>query len=81
MKQLAGELSSEVCGQLGLFIKDTTILIAVFGPQDRLSYANAAYQESYYVDPEEGLTWYEFVRRSYHHNRATIIGQGCSALI
>jgi diguanylate cyclase (GGDEF)-like protein len=59
--------------QLGLLLQNTHALIAVYDQQDRLRYANNAFQASYFVDPEEGLTWYELVKRNYHHKRATVI--------
>lgn len=70
---MSDELKSNIVEQLGLLIEDTGALIAVYDRHDRLRYANTAFRESYFVDPEEGLTWIEIVRRNYHHNRGTVI--------
>ncbi len=48
-------------------------LIAVFAPDDRLRYANAAFRSAYVVDPGETVSWSELMRRNFHAGRGAIV--------
>jgi diguanylate cyclase (GGDEF)-like protein len=43
----------------------TPLLVALFGPADRLLYANPAFRKGYGVAPDETTTWLAMMRKSY----------------
>lgn len=63
-------------GILALFmplIENSAALIAVYDPDDRLRYANSAFREALFIDPDNLSTWEGMMRRNYDARRGTII--------
>lgn len=48
-------------------------MVALYDGSDRLRYANRAFREAYFIDPEETPLWADIMRRNFALARGTII--------
>lgn len=48
-------------------------MVALYDDSDRLRYANRAFREAYFIDPEETPPWADIMRRNFALARGTII--------
>ncbi|NML74475.1 diguanylate cyclase [Rhizobium sp. S-51] len=63
----------QITEKLAELREDSAALIAVYDPDDRLRYANAAFRDTYHVEPGETPTWAELMRRNWLAGRGAII--------
>ena len=63
----------QIAEKLAELREDSAALIAVYDPDDRLRYANAAFRDTYHVEPGETPTWAELMRRNWLAGRGAII--------
>ena len=65
--------TDQVSEKLASLREESAALIAVYDPEDRLRYANAAFREAYFVAPGETPLWTELMRRNWEAGRGAII--------
>lgn len=65
--------AEQVSEKLASLREESAALIAVYDPEDRLRYANAAFRKTYSVEPHETPLWQELMRRNWQ--------TGCGAII
>jgi diguanylate cyclase (GGDEF)-like protein len=49
------------------------VLVAVYDGFDRVRYANLSFRSAYFLDPHEGPTWSEIMRRNHGLGRGTVL--------
>lgn len=62
-----------IVAQLMILCEDGAALVAVFDPDDRLRYGNAAFRAAYFVAPDEQVTWAALMRRNFEAGRGAAI--------
>lgn len=65
--------TKQVSEKLATLHEQSAALIAVFDPEDRLRYANAAYRKTYFVERDETPLWSDLMRRNWQAGRGAII--------
>ena len=58
---------------LAKLYENTLVLVAAYDAFDRLRYANAAFRQAFFVEPNEEPLWSEIIRRNFNLRRGTII--------
>ncbi|WP_210245734.1 GGDEF domain-containing protein [Ciceribacter naphthalenivorans] len=66
-------MTEQVSQKLAELHEQSAALVAVYDPDDRLRYANAAFRASYYVEPDETPLWSDLMRRNWQLGRGAII--------
>lgn len=64
---------TELLDQTRALYEVTPLLVALYDPQDRLRYANAACRAAHFIDEDETPTWEEMVRRNHAVGRGVVI--------
>jgi diguanylate cyclase (GGDEF)-like protein len=62
----------ELQRMLALF-EHTSLLVALYDGFDRLRYANAAFREAFFIEPDETPFWPDLMRRNQQLGRGTVI--------
>ena len=70
MKPLA---AMETTLQLAQLMENAGTLIAVYDPEDRLRFANAAFRAAWFISEGEEPLWSDLMRCNYHARRGTVI--------
>lgn len=65
--------AEQVSEKLASLREESAALIAVYDPEDRLRYANAAFRKTYCVETDETPLWPELMRRNWQAGRGAII--------
>jgi diguanylate cyclase (GGDEF)-like protein len=63
----------EVIDQLVALQAESEALIAVYDPDDCLAYGNSKFRSTFFIEPNERLSWSEIMRRNYYLQRGTRI--------
>lgn len=63
----------QIANKLTELREESAALIAVYDPEDRLRYANAAFRKAYCVEPGETPLWPDLMRRNWQAGRGAII--------
>ncbi|TCL69714.1 GGDEF domain-containing protein [Rhizobium sp. BK251] len=64
---------NQITERLAELREESGVLIALFDPDDRLRYANAAFRATFVLEPDETPLWSELMRRNTRAGRGTII--------